>query len=118
MPSLYQARLRPARVHGGDIALSTFSNLVASYCGGHGIVFKGAIFESDTYSLKSKDCRGQGIVFSNQGGVVSNMMMYGTNSSRNALNTGTARTYATLASAPARSKVVPAPPPPKRAGAV
>jgi hypothetical protein len=69
---------------GGDIALSTFSNLVASYCGGHGIVFKGAIFESDTYSLKSKDCRGQGIVFSNQGGVVSNMMMYGTNSSRNA----------------------------------
>ena len=38
---------------------------------------------SDTYSLKSKDCRGQGIVFSNQGGVVSNMMMYGTNSSRN-----------------------------------
>ena len=57
-----------------------FSNLVASYCGGHGIVFKGAIFESDTYSLKSKDCRGQEIVFSNQGGVVSNMMMYGTNS--------------------------------------
>lgn len=68
---------------GGDIALCTFSNLVASWCGGDGFVFQGAVFESDTYSLKAKDCKGSGCTYSGAGGVVSNMMMYGSSLSRN-----------------------------------
>jgi hypothetical protein len=40
------------------------------------------VFESSAYALSAKDCKGNGIEFSNAGGIISNMMVYGGNFSR------------------------------------
>ena len=67
----------------GAVWLSTFRNIQSSWCGGSGMRFDGEVFENSFYSLDAKDNRGNGIEFSNQHGIVSNCMLYGTNASRN-----------------------------------
>lgn len=68
--------------NGGQIVYATFRELAASWMGGAAIRFQGDVFESSAYALSSKDCGGNGIEFSNAGGIISNFMLYGTNASR------------------------------------
>lgn len=68
---------------GGAIWLSKFTEINSSWCRGAGIRFQGDVFENVMTSLDAKDNFGNGIEFSNIGGVISNLMAYGTNASRN-----------------------------------
>jgi hypothetical protein len=68
---------------GGAALLCTLREVRASWCGKNGFFGKGDFFESSFYGLNCKDNRENGAVFDNNPGVVSNIMMYGTNLSRN-----------------------------------
>lgn len=70
---------------GGAMWLCTFRNLFASWCRKDGIRVQGDVFESSFYDMVCKDNFGNGMSYSNIGGIVSNCMMYGTNLSRNVL---------------------------------
>lgn len=68
---------------GGAIWLSTFRNIQSSWCRSAGIRVQGDVFENSWYSMDAKDNFGNGMEYSNIGGVISNNMMYGSNLSRN-----------------------------------
>lgn len=67
---------------GGAVVYATFRELAGSWMAGPAIRFQGDVFESSAYALSAKDCGGNGIEFSNAGGIVSNFMVYGGNFSR------------------------------------
>lgn len=69
---------------GGPILLSQFANISSSWCGGHGVVIQGDVYENVFPGLDCKNNKGSGLVVSTpNGGVVSNLMIPSPNLSRN-----------------------------------
>ena len=74
---------------GRPIYKGIFDNLSVQYCGLEGIRFCGDVFEAALYNMISENNYGDGMVISDvptnggSNGVISNLMMYGTNLSRN-----------------------------------
>ncbi len=72
--------------NGGGISQFSLKGLIAAYCGMNGFYFNGSFFEGSIYDVMTNGNALDGMVFdctNSEPGGLSNIMMYGTNLSRN-----------------------------------